>query len=294
MNRAKSLQELSRLNFSSFFWRLALDWVGAVGALGLFALYPSVGSFLAASVILGCCQHGMAVLGHEAVHYTLSKNRFTNEWVGRLFCFFPAGITVSSYRDFHLPHHRDPNGSSDPEVPVREAMGKNWKAPFTMARFLKLWALSFVGGSLKELVIFVSHLPRGDIKERVYLLVYWGSLGCAAYKFGQLPLLALWNYALATTYFSKLRFQGWFEHSDDDVKTNRYSIPNFMYRFMLPHNIWVHYEHHKHPTVPFYNLEILRAQDAHQKLYALDEMITHLGEQEVAKASGEAKYAKAA
>jgi fatty acid desaturase len=40
----------------------------------------------------------------------------------------------------------------------------------------------------------------------------------------------------------------------------------------MPHNIWVHYEHHKYPGVPFYNLEKVRALETGPKIYNVPEM----------------------
>jgi fatty acid desaturase len=88
--------------------------------------------------------------------------------------------------------------------------------------------------------------------------------------------LGLWFFAQATTYFSVLRIQAWYEHSLSGADTNRYQIPNFLYRALFPHNIWVHFEHHQNPGIPFYNLEAARALNARDKIYSFSEMVTEL------------------
>jgi fatty acid desaturase len=269
---------LAEPKISVFLGYLAMDWIGVIAGFALFHAYPTVAGFLAASVILGFSQHGLIVLGHEAVHFRICKSRFFNEWIGRLFCFFPITLTVSSYRDFHFPHHRDPFGENDPEIPLRIALGKNFAPPFKVSRGLRLWALSFLGFSVKELAVFVSMMPRGSVKEKIYLVGYWTMLLAVTYHFHAWAYLGAWAVGLFTTYFSKLRIQGWYEHGLSEMTTSRYSLPNLFYRFIMPHNIWVHYEHHKYPSIPFYNLEKVRLLDHSDKIYGLDEMVQALTE----------------
>ncbi len=287
---AEQIEELSRPRFAIFCAYLALDWLGIAVGFALFAWYSSLAGFLAASVVLGVSQHGLVVLGHEAVHFRVCRRRLINEGVGRLLCMFPVTLTVSSYREFHLPHHRDPFGPGDPELPLRRALGANFQPPFTIARGMRLWALSFLGFSIKELVIFGAMMPLGSIREKLWLAAYWGAVLAGAYFSGTLAFAALWGFALCTTYFSMLRIQGWYEHGLTDMSTNRYSLPSPLYRLILPLNIWVHYEHHKYPTVPFYNLEKERMIDHSDRIYQFDEMINamaniNLGEEPAKKAA---------
>jgi len=267
-----SVLELSNPSLGRFALHLAGDWLAVFAGFSLFAVFPNVAGFLAASVVLGLAQHALVVLGHEAVHYRACRNRALNEWIGQLFCFFPMGLTVTAYREFHYPHHRNTNTAQDPELPLRKAMGKNWVGPFTLRRGLKLWALSFLGLSLKELGIFILNLPLGRPVERGYLALFSGAVVFLAYRGGMLPFVVLWYFALATTYFSTLRIQAWFEHSLADTDTNRYSLPHPVFRLLVPHNIWVHYEHHKYPNVPFFNLEKVRKFDDSSRIHSFREM----------------------
>lgn len=265
------IHELSRLRPMVFAGFLLLDWAAILAGFFLFFYFRNVYSFLAGSILIGSGQHGLAVLGHEAVHYRICHNKRLNDFVGNLFCFMPLGLTVSCYRAYHLPHHRDPFGPGDPEVPLRRAIGKSFDPPFSLGRGLKLWALSYVGFSLKEMYFISTMLPRSEAKERVFLVAFWVVAVAALYPI-IVSLLPLWFYSLATTYVSKLRIQAWFEHGLGETNTNRYSLPNPLYRFLVPHNIWVHYEHHKYPGVPFYNLEKLRAMESQPKIYSVREM----------------------
>ncbi len=270
---ADKLRELERPEPWRFFLRLGADWLALAAGFAFFAWQPNVFGFLAASVVIGFAQHGIAVLGHEAVHFRICQSRFFNEWIGRVFCMFPVGLTVSSYRDFHFPHHRDPFGPGDPEVPLRQALGANFRPPFTLRRGFTLWALSFLGFSVKEMVTFAAMMPFGKLSERLWLLAFWGATLAFAWHTGTLLFAGLWVFSLSTTYFSMLRIQGWYEHGLEGQATNRYSLPNPLYRLLVPHNIWVHYEHHKYPAVPCYNLEAVRVLDESDKIWGFDDMV---------------------
>lgn len=64
---------------------------------------------LAAFFLTGCFLHRIALLGHEASHYLLLKNRKWNDILADLLCFFPLWSTLVSYRQKHTGHHLYPN-----------------------------------------------------------------------------------------------------------------------------------------------------------------------------------------
>lgn len=269
------LRELSRPRPEIFAFFLALDWAAIAAGVMLFYHFRSVWAFLAGSVLVGFGQHGLVVLGHEAVHYRVCSSKRWNDFVGNFFCFLPIGLTLSCYRAFHFPHHKAPFAEQDPELPLRQALGPTFAPPFGVGRGLKLWALSFLGLSFKELITFSNVLPRSSRRDQVLLVAFWAAALAVAYPFS-LGLLALWAYGLGTTYISKVRIQGWYEHGLEGMHTNRYALPNPLFRLLMPHNIWVHYEHHKYPGVPFYNLEKVRELEPEPRVYQLHEMVRGL------------------
>ncbi|RYZ86083.1 MAG: hypothetical protein EOP06_15155 [Proteobacteria bacterium] len=223
-------------------------------------------------------QHGLVVLGHEAVHFRVCKTKLLNDIIGNLLCFMPIGLTLSCYRAFHLPHHRNPFGAEDPELPLRRALGKSFAPPFDLARGLKLWGVSYLGFSFKELVIFSSMLPKSSVIDRIFTTALWITALVVFYP-TSLNVLALWFYALGTTYISKVRIQGWYEHGLPAMDTNRYKLSSPLLRLIFPHNIWVHYEHHKYPSIPFYNLTKVRALEVSPRIYSINEMAESLDSQ---------------
>jgi len=269
-------EQLSKPSLGTFSRYFVLTWALAGSGIVLFTRAPSPITFVLGSIILGLAQHRMALLGHDAAHGNACRNRFLNDAIGIAGCIFPLGITLSSYRCLHFPHHRDPAGPGDPELPVRRAMGKNWAGDLSTTRGLQLWGRSLLGFSLAELSVFVAKLPPGSRKERIYLASYWLIAAASAVLLHQEALLALWFFALSTTYFSTLRIQTWHEHSlpeSNEAATNRFSLPNGIYRILFPLNSWCHYEHHRFPKVPFYHLPKVRALCLEDRIVSFSEML---------------------
>ena len=273
------LADLAKPSFLRFLPYLVGDWFAIFCGLFLFNRWPSVFTFLASSVVIGISQHALFILGHDGVHYSMARNRTLSEWITRLFCLFPLGMTVSSYREFHFAHHRDVKGATDPEVPILREIGINWQPPFTLSRGLLLWGASFFGYCLRDQWVILKNMPAGNRKEKLYLLCFSIVLVGIAIKTQYLLLLGLWQFSLFTGHLSTFRIETWYEHSLKGVKTNRYEIPNPVFRLLVPHNIWVHYEHHKYPNIPFYNLELVRALDDSEKIYTYREMVAELSTQ---------------
>lgn len=270
------IAEYSKPSLATFFLHASLQWGVIAGAVALYLTAPTIATFLVSSIAIGIALHGLAVMGHDAVHFCITRRKWLNDVLGNLLCFFPVGLTVSAYREFHFPHHKDPTGANDPEMPLRRDLGPQWVPSFSMAKGYRLWFLSYFGFSLKELVVFVKAMPMGRVIDRLGCLVFWGAAVSVAYSTSNLSVVGLWVFALATTYFSHLRIQGWHEHSlshTNEVMTSRYSLPHPLYRLLLPKNVWLHYEHHKYPNVPFYHLEKVRELDREERVFSLHEMI---------------------
>ncbi|MEK7358412.1 MAG: fatty acid desaturase [Bdellovibrionota bacterium] len=270
------VQQLSKPSLARFMAQVVWQWALLAAAIGAYVAYPSIPMFFLASIVVGISQHGLVVLGHEGVHFCITRKKWLNDFIGSLFCFYPVGMTVTAYRDFHFPHHKTPTSPEDPETPLRRDLGRDWVPTFSMKKGMRLWFLSFFGFSLRETLVFVKCLPMGNVKDRVGMLLFWGVASFIAYKTGHLSVIGLCYYALVTTYFSHMRIQGWHEHSlseSNDVMTSRYSLPNPLYRLLMPNNIWLHYEHHKYPNIPFYRLEQVRELDQTAKIFSFEEMV---------------------
>ncbi|HLT76000.1 MAG TPA: fatty acid desaturase, partial [Ferrovibrio sp.] len=121
--------ELKRLSRRS-------DWVGAglvlhawvliLGSMAVFAVWPNPLTFIAAVMIIGGRQLGLAILMHDAAHGLLFKTRRFNEFAGQWLCAYPVGTDLNLYRPYHLKHHRFTQQENDPDLVL--------SAPFPITR----------------------------------------------------------------------------------------------------------------------------------------------------------------
>jgi len=67
-------------------------------------------------MIIGTRQLGLAILMHEAAHGGLSKNQRLNDFLGHWLCATPIGASLTTYRPYHLSHHRFAQQPEDPDL----------------------------------------------------------------------------------------------------------------------------------------------------------------------------------
>lgn len=281
---AEKVALLSKPNPPVFFSYLMVDYFLVASAFGLYFASSSLPAFIAGSVLLGLAQHRLIVLGHEGVHFNICENRSWNDFIGNFFCFFPIGMTVSSYRDLHFPHHQNPYSKEDPEVPLRKALHKTFFPPFSFSRGFRLWLGSFVGGSIKEVFLFMRSMPNGKPIEKLSLALYWTAIVGIVLYLGVVDYIAMWSFGLITTFFSTQRIRGWYEHGiNNNEKTSRYHSPGWWYYLLAPHNIWMHYEHHRYPNVPFFALPQVRDIDTQEPVLTLADVQTYLNQRPYAE-----------
>lgn len=258
---------------------VALDW-GIIGAaMALVAWRPGVVTVLAALVVIGGRQLGLAVLMHECSHRSLFARAGLNEWVGRWLCAAPMWNHLEKYRAHHLRHHshagteRDPDRSLITPFPVRRA---------SLARKL-LRDVSGVSGVKRVIGLLMMDLGllrytasadavRVSPEERSGSMLRTGarSLGpvllaqCALlgvlWLVGYPALYTLWVGAWLTTFGLFLRIRSIAEHagtaeSADPFLNTRTTVAGALARLTVaPHHVNYHLEHHLLMTAPHYRL----------------------------------------
>jgi fatty acid desaturase len=119
-----SPQQWAVLRSRSTLWGLALvahAWAIILAAGALFVLWPNPLTFIVALVLIGTRQLGLAILMHEAAHGGLSPHPKLNDWVGQWLCAAPVGVSLASYRAYHLQHHKFANQPEDPDLGLAAA-----------------------------------------------------------------------------------------------------------------------------------------------------------------------------
>ena len=127
-------------------WALVLHCWGVVfAAVALFAWYPSVLTFLVAVVLIGSRQLGFAILMHDAAHRALFRTGWLNEWAGQWLCARPIMAEMTSYRQYHLVHHKYTQTEKDPDLALsakfpttRDSLIRKFKRDLTGRTGVKL------------------------------------------------------------------------------------------------------------------------------------------------------------
>jgi hypothetical protein len=93
---------------------------------------------------------------------------------------------------------------------------------------------------------------------------------------GTLWIVALWFAALLTSFAAIWRLRCWIEHLGTD-DTHRLSMPGWLAVLVAPHNVYMHWEHHKWPAVPYWNLPRARRLDSSVPVLDIWELFRYYG-----------------
>ena len=124
-------------------WRQVADfglvWAQILVGIAVFVWSPGILTYVAAALLIGGGQHGLALVAHEFIHYNVvPRNRRLNDVLGTWFFAAPGGLPFALFRHRHFLHHRYYSTDQDTKTIYRVDV-----------RGIKLW-----GEVLKNLVMF--------------------------------------------------------------------------------------------------------------------------------------------
>ncbi len=281
-------------------WRglalVAHCWLVILAAGAMAVIWPL--TLPLAVVIIGARQLGLAILMHDAAHGALHPRRNLNDWVAEWVC----GGPLTSYRTYHLQHHKYAQQSEDPDLVlsapfpvtrtslrrkiVRDLTGQTWfKQRF--GRLLARLKARQGGEPIWTL------LGEEIVRQRRWLIVNLVcavllSLSCfviaravgapvkSAASYGWV-WFALWLLPRATWFQLVTRLRNIAEHAlvaknePDPLRHARTTQANFLERALIaPYFVNHHCEHHMFMHVPCWRLPRLR------RLLARHDMITRM------------------
>jgi fatty acid desaturase len=119
-------------------------------------------------------------------------------------------------------------------------------------------------------------LPYRKPQRMLGPVVLWTVSGVVLYEVSALWILGVWALSLFTSFWAVSRVRAFTEHVSlswsGKETSHRFSAGYLTRFFFFPHNTWCHYEHHKWPQVPFYNLPKLRKLDTGKRVLRLHEL----------------------
>jgi fatty acid desaturase len=231
---------------------LVLHACGLIGlAMALFVWWPNPLTFLAAVMVIGARQLGLAILMHDAAHGLLFANRRLNDWAGAWLCAYPVFTSLALYRPYHLTHHRFTQQPQDPDLGL--------STPFPISR--NSMRRKVVRDLTGQTAFYRrrEQVRRGGILRQPLLVnaVMW--LGMTAVGYWWLyPLL--WLLPMATWYQLVSRVRNIAEHAvvpdnDDPLRNTRTTYAGPLIRLLVaPYWVNYHLEHHLFQFVPCWRL----------------------------------------
>ena len=254
----EQLRKLMQPSFWQWTIRVAIDWTMIVVPLVIAGVTRHWAAYAFAVLMCGIGQHRLAIMAHEGAHRQITRNKRLNDFLTGFFCLWPFGNPVGAYRRFHFSHHRYLNTEDDAELRQKVQSTPAYDLPATRWTILKYFVRDVCLLHWKELVSLSQRVRPGiDLKDGSWPNLWMlAAVGMLLY-FGQWWVIVVWYLGTAMVFWPIFRLRLWSEHVGTD-DAHRIHAPWYTRLWMLPHNTWCHYEHHRFPQVPCWNLVRLR------------------------------------
>lgn len=220
-------------------------------------------AYAIAFVLVGRGHMLLNVLGHEAAHRLLFRDRRMNDFVGRWLLSSLSLTPFESYRRAHLAHHRDPLGEDEPDL----ALYLGYPVPpSTLRRRLRRDAL-FVSGAkiLRSLIRAWGRPEARPILVRIAVVQTVIAAGFAtAGAWCAYPLLWVAPWASVWRVLNRLRALA--EHAGLEASADQRQVTHVVRQtvlarlWLVPYNTGYHLAHHIDMGIPFRNLPKLHRE----------------------------------
>jgi fatty acid desaturase len=220
--------------------------------------------YLALFILMGPMFARLAILGHEAAHRLLFRNRKLNDLTGRWLLDAPAFVPFDVYRRSHFAHHREEFGADEPDLAYyagyplprsswrrklrRDALGiSGWKnfSPLLKAlrsRGARPVALKILGTQIVLWALIWGLTGRWWL----YPLCWWG------------PWMTVWR---VLNRLRSVAEHGGMEASKDRRRTTHHIAQSWAARFwIVPYKTGWHLAHHVDMGIPWRNLPALHQE----------------------------------
>lgn len=259
-----TMRQLYRLRSSIWIRDAAFDWLVIAATLYAINIIGFVLAWPIGILIIGARQHALALLGHDAAHRLAFKNRRFNDLIGNVLVAWPLFVVLGGYRPWHFEHHRRLGTADDPELHYRAFRPYEGRASWT--KICRVFIFDLLGFGAPDLIVFMKEIfPYRRPITFLGPVATWGVFAAITFYLAAPWVFFVWAASLLTGFWAVFRMRSWAEHiavpepwNLGKENTHRLSA-GWLTRFLFfPHNTYCHYEHHKCPQVPYYNLPALR------------------------------------
>lgn len=276
-----SIRKLSERNIVRLLFAFAIDWSVIVGLFALGYQIHNPLCWILVWFLLGTRQHAIGVLGHEGTHLRAHKTQWINDLVCNVLCFWPMGFDIKGFRRFHLEHHRNPNASTDPELKIKRVVYPIYELPLPRRKVRGAFLCALVGSGIPELIAFASLARPRNWKEIAGPVSFWIIALSLMFSTHTLWIAAVWLLCNLTSYWAVFRIRIYTEHIAIEG-THRTSAKWWQRFLFLPNNIGYHYEHHKWPSIPYWNLPRVRKLDSSTPVLSLEQLFNRFQQSAIA------------
>lgn len=233
---------------------MALEWAQIIAFYWMAYRLAHPAGYVAATLLIGLRQHGLALLGHDGTHGLFARNKRWNDLLANALCFWPLGAALEGYRAFHLQHHKHLGTSEDPEMTLAPA----YQIPVTSGQIARRALLDLAGLGVSLIADFMLKVRPKKLAHLLPPLIWQLSLVAACFALDQLWIAGMWFAAQLTSFSMAFRLRSATEHHAMRDGTHRFEATLLSRYVYLPHNTFCHYEHHRYASVPCYGLPLLR------------------------------------
>ena len=270
-------KELYKLRPHVWVGDMLLDWGIIIAAFFVFDRFPYWWMVPPLSLVIGARLHALGLLAHDATHRTAFRSRRLNELFGEVIVAWPLLIVIDEgYRPWHFDHHRHLGTEDDPELESYRA-----KSPYDkQVTWTKVWLFfvyDMLGLGLPGLIKFSAAIyPLKQPWRIIGPVTLWTCFFLVTFFYHATWIFWLYTWSLISGFWAVFRVRTWTEHVGVELR-GKESSHRFMSgpvgRFLFfPHNTWCHYEHHKWPQIPYYNLPALREADTSRPVQPVGEL----------------------
>jgi len=219
-------------------------------------------------LLLGIAQHRIAILAHDGAHGLICRNSALNYFCTQVLCFWPLMIDLNRYKKFHFDHHRHTgNDELDPELHLKQ---DRYHLPKTKLQLLGCFLRDLCGGSIVEFMEVSYYIGKSS---NPFWVMSFPLVSCAvSFWTGHPEFFVLFMLSKPTTFWAVFRLRVYTEHVGV-TGTHRIHVNKWQRWLFAPHNTWMHWEHHQHPQVPFWQLPKLRDEYREVPVTQFEELV---------------------